>query len=187
MIQKPETWLPIAGYETLYDVSDAGRVRSLNRRIRTKNGEIRMYEGLVLAASAGYAGYPEVKLSKHSKTKTERVHVLVAAAFIGPRPDGLDVRHLDGDPTNNAVGNLEYGTHQSNMHDMVRHGRSNAGTRNPMAQLTADDVHEIRRRIARRDVQQGIADDFGISASAVTDIKKGRTWAHLPAQPPARQ
>jgi hypothetical protein len=51
------------------------------------------------------------------------VHSLVAEAFIGPRPIGLEVRHLDGDSTNNAVDNLRYGTHAENMQDRVKHGR----------------------------------------------------------------
>lgn len=103
-----ETWLPIPGYEGKYEVSDSGRVR--NRR------------GYVLKPgnSGGRFGYPMVILSPRKK---RYVHELVALAFIGPRPEGQVIRHLDGDRFNNVPPNLTYGTSSQNNYDTVEHGR----------------------------------------------------------------
>lgn len=68
-------------------------------------------------------GYPYVTLTKQGKQKAHGVHQLIALAFIGPRPDGQEVLHSDGDPLNCTLGNLSYGTHGENMHDRIRHGR----------------------------------------------------------------
>ena len=87
-------------------------------------------------------GYLTVKLGIPSKTYT--IHVLVATAFHGPCPDGMECRHLDGSRTNNQSSNLEWGTRQQNCHDAARHGTSNIGERHPHAKLSADDVWQIR-------------------------------------------
>jgi hypothetical protein len=94
-----------------YEVSSFGRVRSRPRR-RTKGGILRLH--------LNRYGYPEVKLGGK---RTTLVHVMVATAFLGPRPAGKEVRHLDGDPTNNRPENLAWGTHLENVHDTIRHGR----------------------------------------------------------------
>lgn len=99
-----------------YRVTAEGQVWS------TKRG------GRWLRPSTDRRGYRRVTLSADGKVTTRTVHSLVAEAFIGPRPDGLEIRHLDGDPSNNAASNLAYGTHAENMQDKVRHGTDhNAG------------------------------------------------------------
>jgi hypothetical protein len=109
-----ETWLPVVGYEGLYDVSDLGRVRSLPRAKNT---------GHLLTPSACFEPPRfQVGLSRDGIVTTKAVHRLVGEAFLGPLPPGLETRHLDGNSLNNAVGNLKYGTHSENMHDQVRHG-----------------------------------------------------------------
>jgi hypothetical protein len=105
-----ETWKPVVGYEGLYEVSDRGRVRTVPR---------------ILKPGTLNHGHLHVNLWINRKGKTRTVHRLVAAAFIGPCPDGQEVRHLDGNPTNNAVENLKYGTRSENLLDRVRHGTHN--------------------------------------------------------------
>jgi hypothetical protein len=102
-----ETWLPIPGYAGKYEVSDAGRVRN-QRGYVLKPGN-----------SGGPYGYQMVILAPRKK---HYVHALVALAFIGPRPDGQQVRHLDGDRFNNARANLAYGTPSQNSYDTVDTG-----------------------------------------------------------------
>lgn len=68
-------------------------------------------------------GHLRVDLWRDGKRCRRGVHVLVLAAFVGPRPDGLEVRHIDGNPENNRLSNLEYGTSSENSLDQVRHGR----------------------------------------------------------------
>lgn len=110
----PERWLPVPGFETIYTVSDRGRVRGIVRR-----GS----RGQVLKLKVGPRGYPFVILCNRPTVKSVEVHRLVAAAFIGPRPAGHVVRHLNGDPFDNRPENLAYGTPSENMFDVVRHGR----------------------------------------------------------------
>lgn len=109
-----ERWLPVVGWEGLYEVSSTGRVWSVRKR-------------RLLTITIGYWGYPEVALCRDRNSPGGQqlnipVHRIEAAAFIGSRPDGMGVRHLDGDQTNNALENLRYGTQQENMHDAIRHG-----------------------------------------------------------------
>lgn len=105
--------------------------------------------------------------------KTVRVHRLVAAAFIGPCPDGFQVRHLDGDPKNNRVENLAYGTAKQNSQDMIDHGRSCRGSKNPSAKLTKAQTRAI---FEDPRPQREIAAEYGINQSNVSRIKNGKTW-----------
>jgi hypothetical protein len=97
-------------------VSDKGRVRSLKRR--TADGSS-IYLNAVNHDTHGYAS---VDLWRDSKATRKRVHILVAAAFLGPCPPDLEVRHLDGDRTNPALANLAYGTRGDNGRDKRAHG-----------------------------------------------------------------
>ena len=106
-----ENWAPISGYEGRYEVSDLGRVRSLCGR------------GRILVPWPKPKGYLMVGLRGGDEREAKTVHGLVLAAFDGPRPDDLETRHLDGDPTNNRLSNLIYGTGTENQIDRVRHGR----------------------------------------------------------------
>jgi hypothetical protein len=112
----PERWLPVPGYEGLYEVSNIGRVRSLPHKTRQgmRGGRMRK--------TPLNAGYPVVSLYANGVGRVTSVHLLVAAAFIGPRPPGMEVRHLDGNPSNCVLSNLTYGTHTENMRDMLTHG-----------------------------------------------------------------
>jgi len=115
----PERWLPVPGYESLYEVSDHGRVRSLPRQTVSGIRGGTMLKGHKLFELE----YVQVFLHAQDRGTPFCVHHLVALAFIGPRPDGMEVRHLDGDASNNAAANLEYGTRADNMQDMLRHHR----------------------------------------------------------------
>jgi hypothetical protein len=103
-----EAWKPIAGYETVYEVSDWGRVR-------------RLPKGNILKASQAGRGYLRVTLSVNAVMTGKYVHHLVADAFLGARPSGFDVCHLNGDIADARLANLRYGTHHSNMRDSLRH------------------------------------------------------------------
>lgn len=109
MTKLQEEWRPVAGYEGAYEVSNTGRVRSLARL--DSAGNRRQSRELAPATSNGYL---YVNLSKDGKGTPHRIHVLVARAFIGERPPGLEVHHRDHDKQNNHVTNLEYVTPQVN-------------------------------------------------------------------------
>lgn len=114
-----DQWLPVPKYEELYEVSNLGRVRSLPRS--PKNGK-RGFPGTLLKLKRVGNGYYGVNLWKENKQKTVAVHVLVAESFIGIRPTGLHIRHLDGNKKNNQLINLTYGTRSENALDSVMHG-----------------------------------------------------------------
>lgn len=107
-----EEWRDIKGYEGYYQVSNMGRVRSVDRDIRNTGniGETKIshYKGRVLIQGRRNKGYLGVILTKNSKQKSYAVHRLVAQAFI-PNPNNLpQVNHKDEDKTNNCVENLEW-------------------------------------------------------------------------------
>lgn len=110
-----EQWSAVPGFEGHYLVSSEGRVRSLKRRQRDGSP-------LFLNWKIDTYGYVSVHLWRDSKPKNIRVHVLVAAAFLGERPEGHEVRHLDGNRMNPRLDNLAYGTRSENRRDRIAHG-----------------------------------------------------------------
>jgi hypothetical protein len=114
-----EQWLPIGGYESRYEVSNLGRIRSLPKGNILKPHPRGRYQG--------------VSLSLNGAVRGAYIHHLVALAFLGQRPDGYDICHEDGDRANNCADNLRYDTHSANMRDSLQHGthRSTAVTHCP--------------------------------------------------------
>lgn len=115
-----EEFKSVRGYEGLYEVSNMGIVRSVEREVITSKG-IRIYKSKILSPGIQKSGYLYVTLSKEGKSKTFRVHRLVAEAFL-PNPDNLsDVDHIDEDKSNNSIENLRWLAHKENS------SRSNTG------------------------------------------------------------
>lgn len=115
-----ERWLPVVGYEGLYEVSDQGRVRSLDRLVpHGRGGTMRRRKGQVLKPGLSSAGYETVTLGKRG---SHGIHVLMLTAFVGPCPPGHECRHLDDVRTHNRLPNLAWGTRSDNMKDMYRNG-----------------------------------------------------------------
>lgn len=106
-----EQWAEITGYRGHYAVSDQGRVLSLARVITRRDGTLHRITERILAGTPNREGYPQVHLCRGGRQQTCKVHTLVAAAFVGPRPPGLEVCHRNGKLTDNRATNLEYGTH----------------------------------------------------------------------------
>ena len=121
-----ERWIPVVGYEGLYEVSDRGNVRSLKRPRKTyltqhgKELVLTWFEGRVLSPSADKDGYLKVSLSKNGKSKVFRVHRLVLESFVGACPDGMECCHWNDVPDDNRLENLRWGTSASNGKDKRR-------------------------------------------------------------------
>ena len=171
-----ERWLPVVGYEGLYEVSNLGRVKSLDR----VDGQGRNWPGRIRKLCATRGGYASVGLSLPGRgARTHRVNVLVLMAFRFPRPAHKDAAHVDGDRTNNALGNLRWKSKKANEADKRRHGTLLQGDNAPWAKLTAEDVRQIRRRRAKGESFAAIARDMKRGYQSVYDAGTGRRWAHV--------
>lgn len=114
-IPAPERWLPVVGYEGLYEVSDYGRVR--NARTRHILTSVRTLKG----AGRYERDHARVHLfNGHGEKKVKKVHLLVLEAFVGPRPEGMLGLHWDDDKDNNKLDNLRWGTQAENIEDARR-------------------------------------------------------------------
>jgi len=109
-----ENWKDIIDYDGLYQVSDSGNVRSINRTVAGKNKTTRNINGTHIAPFI-WRGYHCVKLAKNGKWKHFKVHRLVLEAFSQQPQEGLDVNHIDGDKSNNRLENLEWATRKENL------------------------------------------------------------------------
>lgn len=120
----PERWLPIAGYEGMYEVSDLGRVRSLERIVRNRVGLMKKPERILKPQiNRDRGGYLQVTLFRDGKWKTKKIHTLVLETFVGPRPPGRESLHANDIETDNRLTNLSWGTRSQNMLDQVKNGR----------------------------------------------------------------
>lgn len=116
-----ERWLPVVGYEGLYEVSDQGQVKSLDRYVRDPKG-VRLVRERILKSNPQTTGYLTVVLCREGHKKTRTIHQLVLESFVGPRPEGAVACHNDGDSTNNTPSNLRWDSQSNNLYDAVRHG-----------------------------------------------------------------
>ncbi len=114
-----EEWRWVSGYEGKYKISNLGRSFSCERMEWTGRREVR---ARVLRPAFRGNYLTVVFMDGLGQRKTHKVHLLVLEAFVGPRPLGLVARHLDDDPSNNSLENLEWGTYQDNTFDRVRNG-----------------------------------------------------------------
>ena len=124
-------------------------------------------------------GYETIQLRKHPTLgdKTLKVHHLVLEAFVGERPEGHVVRHLDGRRANNVLWNLLYSTQSDNLGDRAAHGTDLAGERNGRSKLTEEDVDQIRELLQQGKSQSFIAAKFGVKQVAISRIKLGKSWS----------
>lgn len=126
MTDGTECWLPVVGYEGYYEVSDRGRVRSLDRWVEGPNrwgATSRYYRlGQMLKPVTLPAGYRFVGLSRAGHVRRRAIHTLVLQAFVGPRLDGTEACHGNGNPADNNLINLRWDTRRENILDAVRHG-----------------------------------------------------------------
>lgn len=179
-----EEWRAVVGYEGLYEVSSHGGVRSVPRTLIRKSrwGEHpKHWPGKVLSPTVDRGrfayGRLQVKLCRGTKRdqSTRLVHSLVAEAFLGPRPEGAEIAHGDGNAANNRLENLRYATPAENSSDKFRHGTALSGESAPWAKLTAADAKQIRL-LKGREKGYALAERFNISPAQVSRIQSGRRW-----------
>lgn len=170
-----ERWLPVVGYEGLYEVSDLGRVRSLRGGCKQGGTQLRPAP-IILAQHWKSDGYLHITLIKNKKRTTPRIHPIVLKAFREPRPRKHEGAHWDGDKANNRLSNLRWATSLENKADMLRHGATLRGEHHPRSLLTEAEVRAIK---ASPKSSRIVGAQFGISSSAVRQIRQGKVWAHV--------
>ena len=178
-IMRKERWLPVTGFEGVYEVSNLGRVRSLDRDVVYVSGGTRPWRGQILKPSLTSNGYPAIELCRNGTGKTTSVHSIVAASFLGPRPPDKQVAHRDGDKENPKLSNLRYATCTENQADKIPQGRTAHGERNGLAKLTSAAVITIRERLNAGETGIAVAKDFGVTPSNISCIRLRRTWPHI--------
>ena len=169
-----EEWRPIPDYDDSYEVSSHGRVRTLRAYRRWEAGRI-------LKPWLVGKGYPCVGLWRNGKRKRAYIHHLVAAAFHGERPAGLDVLHRDDVKTNNNKDNLYYGTQSENNLEAGRNGSviGGCGEVKAKAKLTAAIVVLARQRHAAGESYAAVALDYDVNETTMRRAILGETWAHV--------
>lgn len=169
-----EEWRPVVGYEGRYEVSDLGRVRSLDSITPDRNGMMRRHRGRILSIAVGNR-YPHINIRKDATTdETLKIHRMVLDAFVGPRPLGQECRHLDGNSQNCRLSNLAWGTHSENIEDCFAHGCYAMGERNPAAKLSdaaAQEIVRLRKTTSLSGAALGKL--FGLHKSTVLRICAG--------------
>lgn len=175
-----EEWKDIAGFEGMYQVSNMGQVRSLDRVINDRG---RHLKGRVLAQSIGTSGYLHVGPSINGKQPPKYIHRLVAEAFI-PNPDSRPhVNHIDGNKQNNHLSNLEWATAKENsQHAWVTGLANHSGENHASSKLTEDDVRFIRKHY-NPDITdfnlQALAEKFGVKKPTINKIVHRKAWKHV--------
>jgi hypothetical protein len=164
-----EVWKPVVGWEGFYDVSNLGRVKSLDRVVVWGNG-LRSIAGRIMSTPLS-SGYPVVVLKRKGVKYHTAVHSLVLKAFVGNRPSRCQACHFDGDRANAKLSNLRWATQSENEADKKRHGTYQYGERNPNAKLTDGQATEIRLSTESATL---VAKKYGIHRVAVHDIRNGR-------------
>ena len=174
-----EIWEDIVGYETKYQVSNFGRVRSLDRYPLFKDGRKRLLKGKVLKPVKDRNGRLYVKLSDNENVrKNKSISRMVATAFLGSPEDALlEVNHIDGNPLNNHIENLEWTTRQENMRHAFYNNLFRTGEDSPHNKVLISDVEDIfKLKFVESKTNKEIATIYHVSRQTIDSIIKGESW-----------
>jgi hypothetical protein len=172
-----EGWRPVAGYEGLYEVSDAGRVRSCARLVPTANRFgpfMRSYPAKLKALYHDKDGYVAVSLGREGVQRAYRVSRLVLTAFDRAPEVGEEACHRNHNKNDNTASNLAWGTRAENEAQKDAAGRRPPTT--VSAKLPPETHEEVRRRKAAGENYQQIAAAFDCHWTSVWNLLKGKTW-----------
>lgn len=162
-MQIQEEFKPVSISPEFYMIGNYGTV------ISKKYGRSKIIKGTRLKS-----GHVFVSIMVGSQVKRILAHVLVLEAFIGPKPEGCECRHLNDIPDDNRASNLMWGTRSENMKDRVKNGKGNDGNRNGMSRLTEDQVSEIKQKAKSPKDDVVFAKKFGVTRCAIGLIRRGK-------------
>lgn len=173
-----EEWRAVIGFEGLYEVSNIGRVRGIDRVL----SDGRRWKGKILAQKRDVRSgknHKSVRLCCGNIHLFRGVHVLMLEAFVGPCPEGMQGAHNDGVADNNVLDNLRWDTPKGNAADRVRHGTQQYGEKVHGAKLTSEQISAILRMRASGMIYDDIGREFGVTGANICYIVLGQTWSHL--------
>lgn len=172
MSEVPERWVDISGYEGYYQVSDRGRIKSLER-IVVHNGTSHLQPELIMRPWQGITAlYDCVRLYKNGVRKKFSVHRLVAEHFLPTWNPALEVNHINGNRYNNAVVNLEMCTRKENVrHSIIHFLKNDYGEKSANAKLTNAQAREIRKTYREgKMTQAALAAKYGVCNQTISAI-----------------
>lgn len=162
-----------------YEVSSLGNIRSKDKQVRSTYGGFYFKPGRLLKQNDNGHGYAQVQLCHLGVNKTERVHRLVAIAFV-PNPKKLPkVNHIDANKRNNAASNLEWCTQDQNVQHAKTLGLMTKGETAVDSVLNEDGVRDIKHLIREGFTNREIADLFNVHPGTINCIRTGRNWSHV--------
>jgi len=169
-----EIFKDIPEYEGLYQISNLGRVKSLEKFRRSAKNSYRIHPEKILKQRICNT-YFQVALSKNTKKKYYYIHTLLLETFIKKRPKNYFCRHLDGNPLNNNLNNLKWGTRSENAQDSIKHNTFARGEKHCKAKLTEKDIIEIRK-LLKIIPASNIAKRYKVHRSTIYKIKYRIIW-----------
>jgi len=171
-----EKWRPVEEF-TGYDVSNEGRVRGWRKGYR--GGFMKRPMPIMLSTQKDKDGYPTIRLSDGKRRKKQRVHSLVLKAFVGPRPEGENASHLNGNRMDNRSVNLVWESQKQNIARKKEHGTQQIGENGSSSKLTNKDVRSIRRLDSEGVNFIRLAEMFGVTRQNIGHIVNRSTWTHV--------
>jgi hypothetical protein len=176
-----EVWVNVNGYEGIYQISNLGRVKCLDRFVTTKNGVKKYLKEKIMRVRKCEKGYFKIGLRKNDiKQKQFFVHRLVAIAFIQNINNKKIINHINGIKTDNRLENLEWCTYSENQIHAYRNGLNYSnplrGDKHQNSKLNYKQVIEIRKLIEKKVKLKEIAFKYNISIASVSLIKNKKTW-----------
>ena len=183
IVNAREVWKAVSGFSG-YEVSNIGRVRSLNRSVvrffPCGRWVVQPVIGRKLApATNPKTGYLHVSLSLGGKAFSRHIHRLVALSFVSGYEDGFDVCHIDGSRTNNTQENLRWDTRKGNLADTILHNTRLRGFSQNGAKLNDDAVISLRTDRSNGMTWDKIGEKYCVSRSAARAAGLGKTWGHV--------
>jgi hypothetical protein len=180
MNEEIEIWKDVIGYKNCYQVSNLGRVKSLDRYVNTFNG-LRLTKGIILKQGFDKDGYCKVNLKNNSIGKSSRVHRLVCESFLKNSENKPHVNHINGIKNDNTLFNLEWCSLSENrVHSYktgLQNGLNRRGAKSNFVKLTIENVKEIRATYKKRVItQKMLAKKFNVTQSCIHFILKNRNW-----------